>query len=290
MNRTDRLYALAEELRRVGPRGTTSARLARLFEVTTRTVKRDVSALQQAGLPVVAQAGASGGYVLVGATLPPVALTPAQAVALALAVDALPPGSPFGVDARTARDKVLDAMPDADRVRAAALAGRVWTRPDDAPAGAGARDGRPRREGTGPVGSSGGRTPSAGVEGADSGMPSRRADASGDAAPGVVALASPAVLRAVEDALSRERVLAIEYVTVAGDASHRRVEPVVLTRTHGHWYLAAWCRTRDDVRWFRLDRVRRADVTAEPYAPRPVAVVGAPPDDARPVGRRPDDD
>lgn len=260
MNRTDRLYALAEELRRVGPRGTTSARLARLFEVTTRTVKRDVSALQQAGHPVVAQAGAGGGYVLVGATLPPVALTPAQAVALALAVDALPPGSPFGVDARTARDKVLDAMPDADRVRAAALAERVWTRPDDAPAGA------------------------------DGGMPSAGADASGDAAPGVVALASPAVLRAVEDALSRERVLAIEYVTVAGDASHRRVEPVVLTRTHGHWYLAAWCRTRDDVRWFRLDRVRRADVTAEPYAPRPVAVVGAPPDDARPVGRRPDDD
>ncbi|NKY39299.1 HTH domain-containing protein, partial [Cellulomonas septica] len=69
MNRTDRLYAMAEELRRVGPRGTTSARLARLFEVTARTVKRDVSALQQAGLPVVAQAGAGGGYVLVGATL-----------------------------------------------------------------------------------------------------------------------------------------------------------------------------------------------------------------------------
>ena len=60
MNRTDRLYALAEELRRVGPAGTTSTRLARLFEVSARTVKRDVSALQQAGLPVTAQAGLGG--------------------------------------------------------------------------------------------------------------------------------------------------------------------------------------------------------------------------------------
>ncbi len=238
MNRTDRLYALAEELRRVGPHGTTSTRLARLFEVTTRTVKRDVSALQQAGLPVVAQAGPGGGYVLVGATLPPVALTPGQAVALALAVDALPAGSPFGVDARTARDKVLDALSPADRDRAAELTARVWTRPDRA----------------GP-----------------------------DDAPPV----PPAVLRAVEDALTRRRVLALDYVDGRGTTSQRRVEPVVLARTGGAWYLAAWCRTRTDFRWFRLDRVRRADVTAEQHEPRPVADVGAPPDDAHPVGRRP---
>ncbi|WP_148090555.1 helix-turn-helix transcriptional regulator, partial [Cellulomonas algicola] len=203
--------------------------------------------------------------------------TPAQAVALALAVDALPPGSPFGVDARTARDKVLDAMPATDRARAQALSQRLWTRPDAASADAAARVGWSRRAGT----QSGASGPS---DGGAQGSPAR------SSAPGVAAVASPGVLRAVEDALSRERVLAIEYVTVAGDASHRRVEPIVLTRTHGRWYLAAWCRTRDDVRWFRLDRVRRADVTAEPYDARPVAVVGAPPDDARPVGRRAEDD
>ena len=119
MNRTDRLYALAEELRRVGRAGTTSTRLARLFEVSPRTVKRDVSALQQAGLPVVAQAGLGGGYVLDASVgLPPVNFTPAQAVALALAVRALPPGSPFGTDADAARAKVLDALP-ARRPRAA---------------------------------------------------------------------------------------------------------------------------------------------------------------------------
>ena len=121
------------ELRRVGHAGTTSTRLARLFEVSPRTVKRDVSALQQAGLPVTAQAGLGGGYVLDASVgLPPVNFTPAQAVALALAVRALPPGSPFGTDAEAARGKVLDALPPADRVRADELSGRVWSRPEHA--------------------------------------------------------------------------------------------------------------------------------------------------------------
>lgn len=237
MNRTDRLYALAEELRRVGRAGTTSTRLARLFEVSPRTVKRDVSALQQAGLRVVAQAGLGGGYVLDASVgLPPVNFTPAQAVALALAVRALPAGSPFGTDAEAARAKVLDALPPADRARADELAGRVWSRPDPG----------------------------------------------GDEA-------TPQVLRAVEESVARHRVLAIEYRSSSGTVSRRRIEPVMVARTDGRWYVAAWCQTRLDLRWFRLTRILRADLTPERYEPRPVADVGEPPPDARPVSSRPSD-
>ncbi|GEK22005.1 helix-turn-helix transcriptional regulator [Cellulomonas xylanilytica] len=237
MNRTDRLYALAEELRRVGRSGTTSTRLARLFEVSPRTVKRDVSALQQAGLPVVAQAGLGGGYVLEASVgLPPVNFTPSQAVALALAVRALPAGSPFGTDAEAARAKVLDALPATDRARADELSGRVWSRPETV----------------------------------------------GD-------VAGPQVLRAVEESLGRHRVLAIEYRSFDHTVSRRRVEPVLLARTGGHWYVAAWCRWRDAMRWFRLDRIVRADLTPEQYEPRSVADVGEPPPDARPVSARPSD-
>ena len=133
MNRTDRLHALGEELRRAGARGRTAARLATWLEVSTRTVKRDVAALQQAGLPVRAQAGPGGGYVLDSrATLPPVNLTAAQAVAVATAL-AAQRGAPYAVDARAALAKVLDVMHPADRSRAEELGARVWVR-DDGPA------------------------------------------------------------------------------------------------------------------------------------------------------------
>jgi predicted DNA-binding transcriptional regulator YafY len=57
VNRTDRLYALVEELRAAGDRGRTAAWLAERFEVATRTIKRDVAGLQQAGVPIWAQGG-----------------------------------------------------------------------------------------------------------------------------------------------------------------------------------------------------------------------------------------
>jgi len=128
VNRTDRLHALSEELRRAGPRGRTAARLAGWLEVSTRTIKRDVAALQQAGLPVWAQAGPGGGYLLdEAATLPPVNLTPAQAVAVAVAL-AAQGDAPYAVDGRTALEKILDVLDPAARKRAEQLAARVWVR------------------------------------------------------------------------------------------------------------------------------------------------------------------
>jgi predicted DNA-binding transcriptional regulator YafY len=133
VNRTDRLHALTEELRRAGPRGRTAQRLAGWLEVSTRTVKRDVAALQQAGVPVWAAAGPGGGYVLdAAATLPPVNLTPAQAVAVAVALSGAG-DAPFAVDGRAALEKVLDVMGPAARAEVERLAGRVWVRGSAAP-------------------------------------------------------------------------------------------------------------------------------------------------------------
>ena len=128
MNRTDRLHAITEELRRAGSRGRTAGRLAAWLEVSSRTVKRDVAALQQAGLPVWAQSGPGGGYVLdAAATLPPVTLTPEQAAAIAVALAAQPDG-PYAVDGRVALEKILDVLePDARR-RAELIASSVWVR------------------------------------------------------------------------------------------------------------------------------------------------------------------
>jgi predicted DNA-binding transcriptional regulator YafY len=128
VNRTDRLHALSEELRRAGPRGRTAQRLAQWLEVSPRTIKRDVAALQQAGVPIWASAGPGGGYVLDAvATLPPVNLTPSQAVAVAVAV-AGAPDAPFAVDARAALEKVLDVLGPGARSDVERLGARVWVR------------------------------------------------------------------------------------------------------------------------------------------------------------------
>jgi predicted DNA-binding transcriptional regulator YafY len=133
VNRTERLYAIAEELRAAGPTGRTSAWLARRLEVSTRTIKRDVEALLQAGVPLWAQAGPGGGYVLDATrTLPPLNITGVEAAAIAVALAALP-ALPFAVDARTALSKVLAAMPPAERQRAEEIAGRLWMRVPEPP-------------------------------------------------------------------------------------------------------------------------------------------------------------
>ena len=133
VNRTERLYAIAEELRAAGQAGRTGSWLARRLEVSTRTIKRDIDALLQAGLPLWTQAGPGGGYVLDTATLPPLNITGAEAAAIAVALAALP-ALPFAVDGRSALSKVLAAMPAAERDRAEAIAARLWLRiPEAAP-------------------------------------------------------------------------------------------------------------------------------------------------------------
>lgn len=132
MNRTDRLYAIVEELRAAGPRGRTAGWLAQRFEVSPRTIKRDVSALQQARVPVWGGGGPGGGYVLdAAATLPPLTFTSGEALALAVAL-AASPGLPFGPDGRSALTKVLGAMSSEGRKAAESAAARVWFRPQRA--------------------------------------------------------------------------------------------------------------------------------------------------------------
>jgi predicted DNA-binding transcriptional regulator YafY len=125
VNRTDRLYALVEELRAIAPRPRSAHWLARRFEVSARTVERDISALQQSGVPIYAEPGRTGGYCLDKArTLPPANLTPAEAVAMAFALRQLD-GTPFREAAGTGLRKLVAAMQTDDARAAEEIAGRV---------------------------------------------------------------------------------------------------------------------------------------------------------------------
>ncbi len=241
MNRTDRLYALTEELRRAGPGGRTSQQLATRFEVATRTVKRDVLALQEAGLPIWATAGPGGGYVLdESATLPPLTFSAREATAIAVAL-AMGRALPFALDGAAALTKVLGAMRPDDRAAAEDIAGRIWmllpdTTSDD-------RRGRMR--------------------------PNVR----------------PPAARVVDEALRDQVVVVLDYTARDGTTSERRpVEPLGYALRGDQWFLMAWCRRRRAGRWFRLDRIDRAVLTTERFAPRALAEVTGPiPDDVAPL-------
>jgi predicted DNA-binding transcriptional regulator YafY len=121
MNRTERLYALVEELRARAPRLLRAAEAARRFEVSTRTIERDLLALQEAGVLIWAQPGPGGGYGLnVDTTLPPLNLTPAEAAAVATAL-AASRAMPFAEAGRSALKKLTAVMAATPRDTASEL-------------------------------------------------------------------------------------------------------------------------------------------------------------------------
>lgn len=135
VNRTDRLYALVEDLRAISPRRRSARELAARFEVSVRTIERDITALQELGVPIYAEAGRTGGYTLDRKmSLPPVNFTPAEAVAIAVALSRAG-DQPFGGQARSALRKVVAAMPGTEGELARELARRVLVAEPPEPAG-----------------------------------------------------------------------------------------------------------------------------------------------------------
>jgi predicted DNA-binding transcriptional regulator YafY len=116
---------MVEELRAVAPRPRSATWLAGRFEVSSRTVERDISALQQAGVPIYAEPGRTGGYTLDKShTLPPVNVSPEEAVAIAVALETLH-GTPFHDAARSALRKLVAVMPASGAAEAHELAERI---------------------------------------------------------------------------------------------------------------------------------------------------------------------
>ncbi|MET8139840.1 WYL domain-containing protein [Sphaerisporangium sp. NPDC005288] len=204
MNRTDRLYALIEELRAISPRCRSARELSERLQVGARTVERDIEALRAAGVPVRAE---DDGYALDEPAAPsPLDLTSDEAVAVAVALSRAG-RLPLAGGARSALRKLIAATP-----------------PPGAPA---AR----------PAATPGGRA---------------------------------AVARVIDEALLHRRVLRITYDAKSGETTERDVEPgVFIGGRGGFWYLVAWCRLRQDVRVFRLDRIASAALTEEEALPRP---------------------
>ncbi|TCD02125.1 YafY family transcriptional regulator [Pedobacter frigidisoli] len=59
----------------------------------------------------------------------------------------------------------------------------------------------------------------------------------------------------------------IEYINEAKESTSRLVEPFALLSTQENWLLVAWCRSRKDFRFFRLDRIKKLELLSEKFAP-----------------------
>lgn len=209
MRRSQRHHAVLDVLRANAERPFSVPRLAERFAVSTRTIERDLRALQEAGVPIYAVAGRHGGYaVRRDYSLPPLAFAPREATAVVAGLSVMT-ASPFAEDSRRAMDKVLAAMPPEQRDRARSLATRVATM-----------------------------------------APERSTD--------------PEIAEVVRSVLDEPHVVELEYCShESSERTRRTVEPLGLITVRGGWILVGWCRLRDGVRGFLIDRILGIHATDE---------------------------
>jgi predicted DNA-binding transcriptional regulator YafY len=65
------------------------------------------------------------------------------------------------------------------------------------------------------------------------------------------------------DAIRRRRRLRAGYRSFSGEVTRRELSPHGLVVHSGRWYLAAYDHDRDDLRTFRVDRMRRVAIAKE---------------------------
>lgn len=113
MNRLDRALGILLLLR--SSKEVSAMELARRFEVSPRTIYRDMETLSALGVPIYAERGRAGGFrLLAGYFLPPIMFTQDEALALVVGLTFLQSlrSKPFAADLDTAKKKLLAAVSD----------------------------------------------------------------------------------------------------------------------------------------------------------------------------------
>jgi predicted DNA-binding transcriptional regulator YafY len=71
------------------------------------------------------------------------------------------------------------------------------------------------------------------------------------------------VLHTLRQCIGGRCCVRIRYRNLKREDSERTVEPYALAYQMGQWYLVAYCRLREELRTFRVDRIQRAQQTEE---------------------------
>lgn len=212
ITRLSRLTAILTQLQT--KRILTASELASKFSVSTRTIYRDIKALEQAGVPILTEEG-KGYSLMEHYRLPPIMFTENQANALILAEQLVLKNkdTSFIKDYSEAIDKIKAVLKHSTKDKANLLAERTRFSQNI------------NRE------------------------------------------RSSNNLSELQFALTNFNLARIEYANEADITTNRLIEPFALLSTQENWLLVAWCRLRNEFRYFRLDRIIKLEILAEKFTP-----------------------
>jgi predicted DNA-binding transcriptional regulator YafY len=210
MNRTERLMAILLELQARGE--LRASDLAARFEVSLRTIYRDLDGLAEGGVPLSGTPG-KGYRLMAGYFLPPLTFTSTEAGVLLLGGEFMRArvDPELAQTADAALVKLAGVLPPAERARVDAWRGELA-------------------------------------------FPRRRRQVDDD------------VLGPLRGALEERRVVRLTYHAYRRPHPEvRDVEPISLIFLSDAWNLTAYCRVRQAVRFFRLDRIDDLTVRTERF-------------------------
>lgn len=192
------------------------AELAERLEVNTRTLRRYIIMLQDLGIPIEAERGRNGGYILsAGFKLPPMMFTNEEALALTVGLISARHINLADTDraVESALAKLERVMPLDLRSRVRALAETITLDPNQ-------RSARPPSE---------------------------------------------AVLSRMSSAAQLQQRVHLRYHPGQGEDTERDFDPYGLTYYLSRWYVVGYCHLRQDLRSFRLDRIREINELSDRF-------------------------
>jgi predicted DNA-binding transcriptional regulator YafY len=217
MNRIDRLSAILIQLQ--SRRVVRAQDIADRFEISLRTVYRDMKSLEEGGIPLIGEAGQ--GYSLAdGYRLPPVTFTRDEAMAFITAeklvgqlTDEL-----NGASYQSAMYKVKAVLKTTEKDYLSAMESRIEV------------------------------------------LKAKRA-------PHIRAGINP--LQTILAGIAEKKVISLNYFSYYRQQhTQREVEPVGIFFLDNYWHLVAWCRSRQDYRDFRFDRMTNIHLTPAAFDDR----------------------
>lgn len=212
ITRLSRLTALLTQLQT--KRLLTATTLAEKFNVSIRTIYRDIRALEQAGVPILTEEG-KGYKLMEGYKIPPIMFSENQANALILAEQLVlkTKDTSFIKDYTEAIDKIKAVLKQTEKDKVNLLSDRTRFEQNI------------NRE------------------------------------------RSSTNLSQLQYALTNFCLTKIEYTNQENQTTSRTIEPFALISSTENWLLIAWCRLREEFRYFRLDRIQKTEILSDKFEP-----------------------